>query len=168
MELANGAAVSRRRISHLAVEVGALLQNFLGVESNSRSSAFLARTPLFLTTRSRASSLLGDCSKPLAIKRRNIFPLFLRLQKFPLQSRNRDVPGLLTLRDFKGPVITVECKPCGRQGELDRKARAQYLPSRRSRYNTEGYRLILRLTSRMCGLVVSAFAVHTPDIECIQ
>lgn len=32
------------------------------------------------------------------------------------------MPGLLTLRDFKGPVITVECKPCGRQGELDRKA----------------------------------------------
>ncbi|NEK38208.1 hypothetical protein [Rhizobium leguminosarum] len=30
--------------------------------------------------------------------------------------------GLLTLRDFKAPVITVECKPCGRQGELDRKA----------------------------------------------
>ena len=32
------------------------------------------------------------------------------------------MPGLLTLRDFKGPVITVECKPCGQQGELDRKA----------------------------------------------
>lgn len=32
------------------------------------------------------------------------------------------MPDLLTLRDFKGPVITVECKPCGQQGELDRKA----------------------------------------------
>ena len=32
------------------------------------------------------------------------------------------MPGLLTLRDFKGPVITVRCKPCGQQGELDRKA----------------------------------------------
>lgn len=32
------------------------------------------------------------------------------------------MPGLLTLRDFKGPVITVECKPCGQRGELDRKA----------------------------------------------
>ena len=30
--------------------------------------------------------------------------------------------GLLALRDFKGPVITVECKPCGQQGELDRNA----------------------------------------------
>ncbi|MHC2733356.1 hypothetical protein GFM09_27615 [Rhizobium leguminosarum bv. viciae] len=32
------------------------------------------------------------------------------------------MPGMLTLRDFKGTVITVECKPCGQQGELDRKA----------------------------------------------
>jgi len=32
------------------------------------------------------------------------------------------MPGLPTLRDFKGPVITVECKPCGQQVELDRKA----------------------------------------------
>lgn len=31
------------------------------------------------------------------------------------------MPGLLTLRDFKGPVITVQCKPCGQKGELDRK-----------------------------------------------
>lgn len=29
--------------------------------------------------------------------------------------------GLPALRDFTGPVITVECKPCGRRAELDRK-----------------------------------------------
>lgn len=34
----------------------------------------------------------------------------------------RDMSGLLTLRDFKGPVITVQCKPCGQLGELDSKA----------------------------------------------
>ena len=32
------------------------------------------------------------------------------------------MPGLLTLRDFKGPVITGQCKPCGQQGKLDRKS----------------------------------------------
>lgn len=32
------------------------------------------------------------------------------------------MPGLLTLRDFKGPVIIVQCKPCGQRGELDRRA----------------------------------------------
>jgi hypothetical protein len=30
--------------------------------------------------------------------------------------------GLLTLRDFRGAIITVECKACNRRGELDRKA----------------------------------------------
>jgi hypothetical protein len=30
--------------------------------------------------------------------------------------------GLLTLRDYKGAIITVECKACNRHGELDRKA----------------------------------------------
>lgn len=30
--------------------------------------------------------------------------------------------GLLTLREFRGPVITVECRACGRAAELDRKA----------------------------------------------
>jgi hypothetical protein len=32
------------------------------------------------------------------------------------------MPSLLTLRDFKGTEITVECKPCRQQAELDRKA----------------------------------------------
>jgi hypothetical protein len=30
--------------------------------------------------------------------------------------------GLPTLRDFRGEIITVECKACNRRGELDRKA----------------------------------------------
>jgi hypothetical protein len=30
--------------------------------------------------------------------------------------------GLLTLRDYKSAIITVECKACNRHGELDRKA----------------------------------------------
>jgi hypothetical protein len=51
----------------------ALLQKILGVEWNSRRSVFLARKLLFLTARSRALPLSGDCSKPVAIKRRNIF-----------------------------------------------------------------------------------------------
>jgi hypothetical protein len=30
--------------------------------------------------------------------------------------------GLLTLRNYRGAIITVECKACNRRGELDRKA----------------------------------------------
>lgn len=55
------------------VHVLALLQKILGVEWNSKRSVFLARKLLFLTARSRALPLSGDCSKPVAIKRRNIF-----------------------------------------------------------------------------------------------
>lgn len=55
------------------VHVLALLQKNLGVEWNSKRSVFLARKLLFLTARSRALPLSGDCSKPVAIKRRNIF-----------------------------------------------------------------------------------------------
>lgn len=29
---------------------------------------------------------------------------------------------LVTLRDYRAATITVECKPCARKGELDRKA----------------------------------------------
>ncbi|MGO4569614.1 hypothetical protein AB4Z52_32370 [Rhizobium sp. 2YAF20] len=46
----------------------------------------------------------------------------IHCQLFLKTEKDNEMSGLLTLRDFRGAIITVECKACNRHGELDRKA----------------------------------------------